>query len=164
MKAERGNTDRFRRDELSSRGDAYESAEKPDGPTRCPVCNASFTGGRWSWKVAPEDAHVVMCPACQRIHDKFPAGYVMIKGQFFAEHRDEIVRLVDNYEQREKAEHPLQRIMAMEDVSGGLQVSTTHTHLARGIAQALQEAYKGDMKLRFSRDENLVRAVWKRDR
>ena len=22
------------------------------------------------------------CPACQRIHDKFPAGYVTLKGDF----------------------------------------------------------------------------------
>jgi hypothetical protein len=41
-------------------------------------------------------------------------------------------------------------------------VTTTDSHLARGIAEALQAAYKGDLKLRYSRDENLVRATWKR--
>ena len=52
--------------------------------------------------------------------------------------------------------------MAIEDVREGLQVTTTDSHLARGIGEALHDAYKGDLKLRYSRDENLLRAVWKR--
>ena len=102
------------------------------------------------------------CPACQRIRDAFPAGYVTIKGEFIKDHRDEIVALINAKEQREKAEHPLQRIMAIEEVRDGLQVTTTDSHLARGIGQALHDAYKGDLKLKYSRDENLLRATWKR--
>ena len=110
----------------------------------------------------PDDAFEQNCPACQRIQDEFPAGYVMIKGEFLKEHRDEIIALVKAKEDREKADHPLQRIMAIEDVRDGLQVTTTDSSLARGIGEALHEAYKGDLKLRYSRDENLLRATWKR--
>jgi NMD protein affecting ribosome stability and mRNA decay len=142
--------------------DPYNARSKPPEPTACPKCRATFTGGRWTWETPPKDAYSQVCPACQRIHDRFPAGYVTIKGAFFAEHRDEIVHLIQNHEKREKEARPLQRIMAMDEKKDGLEVTTTDSHLARGIAEALSEAYKGDLKLRYSRDENLLRAIWKR--
>jgi NMD protein affecting ribosome stability and mRNA decay len=143
-------------------GDPYRAAAKPPEPTTCPKCHATFNEGRWSWNAAPEDSYEHLCPACQRIHDRFPAGYVTIKGEFFKEHRDEIVHLIENHAKTEKERRPLQRIMNMEDTREGFQVSTTDSHLARGIAEALHDAYNGDLKLRYSRDENLVRATWKR--
>ncbi len=142
--------------------DPYASTRKPSEPTVCPTCKAVFTEGRWTWQRPPSEAAEMSCPACQRIHDEFPAGYVTIKGEFLKAHRDEIIAVINSKEDREKAAHPLQRIMAIEDVHGGLQVTTTHSNLARGIGEALHDAYKGDLKLRYSRDENLLRAVWKR--
>jgi NMD protein affecting ribosome stability and mRNA decay len=142
--------------------DPYIATRKPPEPTVCPTCKAVFSEGRWSWQRPPSEAAEMNCPACQRIEDEFPAGYVTIKGEFLKDHRDEIIALITKKEDREKAEHPLQRIMAIEDVHGGLQVTTTDSHLARGIGEALHDAYKGDLKLRYSRDENLLRAVWKR--
>ena len=142
--------------------DPYRLAARPSEPTVCPECKAVFTEGRWSWEKAPDDANEQLCPACQRIHDRFPAGYVTIKGAFFAEHRDEIVALIENHEKKEKASRPLQRIMAMDKTREGIEITTTDSHLARGIGEALQDAYKGELKLRYSRDENLLRATWKR--
>ena len=142
--------------------DPYRHAAKPPEPTVCPECKATFTEGRWTWEKATGDTHEQLCPACQRIQDKFPAGYVTIKGAFFEEHRDEIVRLIESHEKKEKAERPLQRIMAIDTKRDGLEVTTTDSHLARGIAEALHSAYKGELKLRYSRDENLLRATWKR--
>ena len=143
--------------------DPYRAAAKPPEPTQCPQCNAVFANGRWSWDNVPGDAYQALCPACQRIHDHFPAGYVTIKGAFFTEHRDEIIQLIRNKEEREKEQRPLQRIMDITDTREGVQVTTTDSHLARGIAEALHSAYKGDVKLRYSRDENLVRATWTRN-
>jgi NMD protein affecting ribosome stability and mRNA decay len=142
--------------------DPYRVTRKPPEPTVCPTCQAVFAGGRWTWDRIPHDAHEQQCPACQRIRDEFPAGYVMVKGEFIRDHRDEIVALIAAKEQSSKAAHPLQRIMAIEDVREGLQVTTTDSNLARGIGEALHDAYKGDLKLRYSRDENLLRATWKR--
>ena len=142
--------------------DPYRTAAKPPEPTICPECKAVFAEGRWMWGEAPDEAHEQLCPACQRIQDRFPAGYVTIKGAFFADHRDEIVSLIENHEKKEKASRPLQRIMAMDKTREGIEVTTTDSHLARGIGEALQDAYKGELKLRYSRDENLLRATWKR--
>lgn len=157
---------RMRRDGGANRpmqqDDPYRVAQKPPEPTRCPECHASFSDGRWSWEKAPSDSYEQLCPACQRIRDRFPAGYVTIKGEFFATHRDEIVALISNHEKQEKAERPLKRIIAIEEKKDGVEVTTTDSHLARGIGEALHDAYKGDLKLRYSRDENLLRATWKR--
>ena len=143
--------------------DPYRRTARPTGPTVCPTCKAVYAEGRWTWGKAPEDAQEENCPACQRIRDEFPAGYVTIKGEFIKAHRDEIVALIQAKEKREVGEHPLQRIMKISDVRDGLEVTTTDSHLARGIGEALHDAYKGDLKLRYSRDENLLRATWKRN-
>lgn len=151
-----------RRRSANDEYDPYRAGARPQEPTKCPECRASFTAGRWTWNAAPKDSYEQLCPACQRIRDRFPGGYVTIRGKFLKEHRDEIVHLITNHEEREKAQRPLQRIMGIEDVHAGLQVTTTDSQLARGIAEALQDAYKGDLKLRYSRDENLLRAIWER--
>jgi len=164
MKEERGNDQRnFRRDPGHPPSeDPYRLSRKPPEPTRCPECSASFQDGRWSWKPAPPDSNEIVCPACQRIEDEFPAGYVLIKGEYLKAHRDEIIAVVKGQEKREKAEHPLQRIMDIKDVAGGIQVATTDSHMARGIGEALHNAFQGDLKVKYSKDENLVRVNWKR--
>ena len=169
MKPAKGRLIAFARDDPPDRQravrrkeDPYVSTRKPAGPAVCHRCKAVFMEGRWAWQRRPSEAEEMTCPACQRIEDEFPAGYVTIKGEFLKEHRDEIIALINSKEDREKATHPLQRIMAIEDVREGLQVTTTDSHLARGIGEALHDAYKGDLKLRYSRDENLLRAIWKR--
>ena len=164
MKGERGGFRMLRREQLFQElvHDSYKSGHKLREPTRCPECGAVFHKGRWMWGTAPTGAHEEKCPACHRIHDEFPAGYVILKGKFFREHREQILELVKNHEAKEKAEHPLQRIMAVKDTGEGTLVTTTDTHLARDIAEALHDAYKGDLDYHYNKDENLLRASWTR--
>jgi NMD protein affecting ribosome stability and mRNA decay len=142
--------------------DPYRASARPPEPTVCPECKAVFAEGRWAWDPPPEEAFRQLCPACQRIHDKFPAGYVTIKGEFFKAHRDEIVTMIQKHEKKEKSQKPLLRIIDIDEKRDGVEITTTDSLLARGIAEALQSAYKGDLKLRYSRDENLLRAVWRK--
>ena len=102
------------------------------------------------------------CPACRRIEDDFPAGYVTLKGPFLAEHRDEVLAVVTARAERARLAHPLQRIIGMQEVARGVLVTTTDGHLARGIGVALRDAFKGELELAFSKEENLVRATWSR--
>jgi hypothetical protein len=71
-------------------------------------------------------------------------------------------RLVRNHASRERAEHPLQRIMAIRETGDGLLVTTTDAHLARGIAEAVLHACKGGLEFHHNRNENLLRAAWTR--
>jgi len=115
MKTERGGWRMIRRDELRDElvHDTYKSGKKLAEPSRCPDCGAVYHRGRWTWGETPAGAAAATCPACHRIKDEFPAGRVTLKGEFFAAHRDEIVHLVRNRESKERAEHPLQRIIAI---------------------------------------------------
>ena len=143
--------------------DAYKSKGKLPEPTVCPQCGAVFHEGRWQWRQAPAGAHQENCPACHRIHDDYPAGFLTLQGEFFHAHRDEIMHLVYNVEKRERAEHPLKRIMAAEEIkSGGALVSTTDPHLARGIGEALHHAYQGELSFHYNHEENLLRVSWTR--
>ena len=162
MKRERGGFRMLQHEQVmaSAVEDSYRADAKLPEPTRCPGCGASYQDGRWTWKKAAPEANLHRCPACQRIHDRFPAGYVTLKGKFGAERRVALLNLVKTREARAKAEHPLQRIIAVENVPDGIQVSTTDTHLARAIGEAVREAFHGTLELNYSRDENLLRAVW----
>lgn len=142
--------------------DAYKAKGKLPEPTLCMECGAVFHGGRWQWGKAPANAHRVTCPACHRIHDRYPAGYVTLKGSFFEAHRAEIMHLVRNHELYERSEHPLKRIMAMEDKENSVLVTTTDIHLARGIGEALHHAYQGELEYHYNAEQNLLRVSWQR--
>lgn len=164
MKTGRSQFRTFRKEQLleAIRDDSYRETSKLPEPTRCPKCGASYQSGRWTWAKAPADAHAHKCPACQRIEDEFPGGYVTLKGPFLAEHRTEILNLVKARETRAKEDHPLQRIMAVDTSGETVVVKTTDAHLARGIAVALHEAFKGTLDMSYNKGENLLRATWKR--
>jgi len=164
MKTGRSQFRMLRREQLMEevREDSYRELAKMPDPTRCPKCGATYLKGRWTWAQAPADAVVHKCPACQRIEDEFPAGYVSLKGPFLAGHRDDILNLARAREARAKEEHPLQRIMAVETVADGVQITTTDAHLARNIAMAVHDAFKGTLDMTYSKGENLLRATWKR--
>lgn len=142
--------------------DSYKSRGKLPDPTLCPQCGAVFHRGRWQWLPKPEPAHVELCPACHRVQDDFPAGYVTLEGDFLAKHRDEVLSLVRNLEQKERAQHPLQRIMNIVDQEGAVLVTTTDSHLARDIGEAVRHAFQGHLEFHYNPEENLVRVRWKR--
>jgi hypothetical protein len=140
--------------------DAYQAKGKLPEPAACSQCGAVFHEGRWQWRQAPANAHSVICPACLRIHDHFPAGFLTMKGEFFVAHHEEIMRLVRNHEKHERAEHPLKRIMAVEEKNGTTVVTTTDIHLARGIGELLHHAYQGALKFHYNPEQNLLRVSW----
>jgi len=142
--------------------DAYKSKRKLAEPAHCPDCGAVWRGGRWAWGPVAPHSQPERCPACHRVHDEFPAGYVGVHGPFLAAHRDEILSLARNCEADAKAEHPLQRIMAVAEDGEGVLVTTTDPHLARRIGEALHDAYRGELEYHYNREDNLLRVSWRR--
>ncbi len=140
--------------------DAYKARGKLHEPSVCSECGAVFHEGRWQWLPAPPGAQGETCPACHRIRDHYPAGYLILKGEFFESHREEIMNLLHHCEQHERKEHPLKRIMAIEEKAGETQVTTTDIHLARGMGEALHHAYQGQLEFHYSPEQNLLRVNW----
>jgi hypothetical protein len=143
--------------------DTYGLRGKLPDPTACKGCGALYRDGRWTWVAPPADAHQTLCPACRRIQDDYPAGLVVVEGEFAASHREEIRGLVRNIEEREKKEHPLKRIMRITEPEGApMEVATTDAHLARGIGDALHHAYQGELDYHYTDVESLFRVHWRR--
>ena len=128
----------------------------------CGVCGAVYHEGRWQWIAAPANARQTRCTACRRIVENMPAGYVSVEGEFARQHRDELLGLVRHLEAREKAEHPLQRIMSIDRQNEKMLITTTDIHLARDIGEAFEHAYRGELEFHYNRDEYLLRVRWQR--
>jgi NMD protein affecting ribosome stability and mRNA decay len=144
--------------------DAYKSDRKLREPTLCQICGAVYTNGRWQWmETLPEEADETRCPACQRIHDRVPAGFLTLKGDFFNEHRDEIMRLVHNHVEKQRTQHPLQRIIDTQTLeSGWVEISFTEFHLPKGVAEAVKHAYQGELDIHYPEESGQVRVSWER--
>lgn len=141
--------------------DPYRATSKPVEPCVCPICHAVFKGGRWQWlEFWPADSHPQTCQACQRIRDNYPAGFVTMSGDFIATHRLEVLHLARHHERVERAEHPLHRIMSIEDHPDTVVVATTDIHLPKRIGQALHRAYKGRLDLHYDKESCFVRVHW----
>ena len=164
MKAQRRHVRTHRQEQLLQEvvHDTYKSKRKLPEPTRCKDCGALWRRGRWSWAAAPAGAHAGRCPACKRMRDRFPAGYVSLQGEFFDARRAEVMARVRHCEAAEKRGHPLERIMDIKADGRGVLVTTTGAHLARRIGDALQHAYKGALDYRYNKADKLLRVNWSR--
>ena len=159
-----GNPRPKRRDRLIKEyeHETYKTRGKLPEPTICRECGAVFHKGRWQWIAPPGGAHEILCPACRRIHDKYPGGYLKLSGSFLQEHRDEILHLAHHVEAREKAQHPLRRIMSLEEQDDGILVTTTTMETARAIGDAAHHAYKGELNYQYTDETNILRVDWRR--
>lgn len=142
--------------------DPYHSKRKIEGPAVCPDCGSTYAEGRWTWSPAPPDAAEHVCPACDRIADSVPAAFLTIMGEFADAHAEEIDHLIKNYVERQRAEHPLKRLMESHPENGARIYTFTDAHLARGIGEALHHAYHGDLDYHYEKGEVLLRVTWSR--
>lgn len=142
--------------------DPYKSKRKLPEPTFCPSCTAVYHDGRWQWRERPSGAHEEACPACDRTRDDYPAGQVIITGPFSKVHRGEVLNLAWNLERKAKAEHPLDRIMGIEEREDALVIKTTDIHLPRAVGEALHRAYQGELEYHYNEEEYYLGVSWKR--
>ena len=144
--------------------DPYHSREKLRDATQCPQCGVLYQKGRWIWPTT-ETSGVgsQLCPACRRIKDHCPAGEVTLSGGFLGAHRDEILATARNVGEMERNEHPLHRIISIDEHDGEIKISTTDVHLPHRIAHALKDAWGGTMKTHYDLEGYFARISWQRD-
>lgn len=142
--------------------DDYSEHRKIPEPAVCSQCHAVFHKGRWQWSTPPQAGQPTQCPACARVQAKRPAGELTLFGAYLQRHQSDILQLVRNVEAREKAEHPLSRIIDIERREGdALQVTTTTSSLARALGDAVTHAHRGLLSYQYH-DAELLRVKWQR--
>jgi NMD3 family len=161
----KGGNMQIKKDKLikERRHDTYRLRGKLPEPTLCPECGSCYVKGRWTWEQAPEGANRTICPACRRLADNFPAGFIEIRGAFYVTHRDEIHNLVENLAKLEKERHPLERVILKLEVQKGIDVTTTGIHIARRIGEALARAYQGELSFQYAEGAKIIRVFWERE-
>jgi hypothetical protein len=154
----------MRRDKLPQAhvDDSYRSRERPAGASHCPECGAMYDKGRWTWHVAPGQMHQLLCPACKRIHEQAPAGEITLDGDYLLNRQDEVLALLHHQADGEKQEHPLERIMDIQQKPEHIVVQTTGPHLVRRLGAAMLHAHQGVLEISYRDHEGLLRAHWAR--
>ena len=147
--------------------DPYLNRQSPRENSVCRQCGAVFHNKRWytSEQARPQAGKGgidVLCPACQKIKDRFVGGVVTLTGRFLAEHRDEILKLIYNKEERSKQYNPLGRIISIHDMKDRIEITTTTDKLAQRIGQVLNKTYQGKVTYKWSDDVKLARVQWSR--
>jgi NMD protein affecting ribosome stability and mRNA decay len=158
-----------KRKSAESTADPYLLSEVIKGTAVCKKCHAVFISKRWtldeklySKTIDHKDTTRVVCAACRKVKDQFPGGIVKLKGTFLAGHKNEILNLIKNEEQRARGYNPLERIMSINDIKCGIEITTTNEKLAQRIGKSLQKAYQGKVHYKWSDDTKLLRAEWER--
>ena len=146
--------------QAAERTDPYRLPGKLSEPAACPQCAAVYHDGRWQWLPRPPGAHEVLCQACHRVNDRLPAGVLTLRGPRLPAHRSEIESIARKLEQAERQEHPLNRIMAIEETADELTITTTDIHLPRRIGEAVHRALRGALSLHYGEGEYSLRATW----
>jgi hypothetical protein len=146
---------------VPSRGPGvYRHEAKAAGGLVCQECGIVQQAGRWYFGEPPSaQLPSGLCPACRRIRDGYPAGTLRIPARLLAR-RDELLGLIRNVEAAEKPDHPLERLMGIEESGGDLVVTTTGVHLAREIAHRLAKQFHSKPRIRYADGEDLVHVDW----
>lgn len=137
----------------------------------CGGCRAVYRNKRW---YADEElsnavrndagAAQMICPACLKIRDNFPGGIITLKGEYVLAHKQDILNLIKNEEERARGFNPLERVMSIkENGYGSVIVSTTNEKLAQRLGRAIKKAFHGEVAYHWSHDNKLVRVEWVRE-
>jgi hypothetical protein len=140
--------------------DPYQHQQKLRDGTVCPECGAVYHDGRWQWTARTDSAGDERCPACRRIAERFPAGIVTLRGTLTPEQREQMISLARHEEAAEKQEHPLNRIIGIEQAADTVVISTTDVHLPRRIGEAVKRSFRGALTMDFEKDGYFIRVNW----
>ncbi len=152
---------------IDTENDPYLAKTSPPDPSICTQCTIIYHNKRWRLSTE-EDLkdrgryHEAVCPACQKIKDKYVGGYVTLKGEFLKDHKEEILNLVRNKEQRARSTNPLERIIEITENDDGLEITTTTDKFAQMLGRVIHKSFSGEVEYKWSDDVKLARVVWSR--
>jgi NMD protein affecting ribosome stability and mRNA decay len=136
----------------------------------CQQCHALYQGKRWFFDdklftrlAGTPKMREVTCPTCRQVADRYPEGILTLSGEFFSQHQDEIVKLLEKEASRVSARSVQDRVIRMAEADKGkLVVETTTEKLAQRLGRAVYRAYKGNLGFKWSENERFARVYWSR--
>lgn len=148
--------------------DMYLPRRSPKGLLWCTDCGAVYYRRRWT--LTPQEevrarvesmagVSFALCPACRKIHDRYPSGELRIIGAG-ADEKEGLLRLLVNQETKAREKNPLERIMAVEAEGPVWKIDTTTEKLAQHLGRALKKARGGRVTYRWSHNNKFIRVVW----
>ena len=101
--------------------DPYQPEEGQEAAL-CTTCQAIYQNKRWFFdenlagKLAGTDkVKEVTCPTCRKVKDRYSEGILTLSGDFFKEHKDEIVNLLKKEAERVGKRSVPDRIITMTE-------------------------------------------------
>ena len=135
----------------------------------CKDCNAVYHNKKWfldaklyEQKKKLKDINWVICPACKKTKENVPNCVVTLKCDFLKEHKQEILNLIHNEDERSKNYNPLKRIMKINEKKGEIEILTTSAKLAQRIGSILFKAYSGEVEYKKHDNAKFMRVEWRR--
>jgi NMD protein affecting ribosome stability and mRNA decay len=107
-------------------------------------------------------ANPIVCPACRKIASHDPHGIVTLRGDYWPQHREDILNLIRNEEARGMAANPLERIIDIREEEDALIIETTNEKLAQRLGRSIHNAHKGAVEYKWPDGNRLVRVEWER--
>jgi NMD protein affecting ribosome stability and mRNA decay len=136
----------------------------------CTTCKAIYRNKSWFYdeelyreNFPKETTNRVICPGCQKVQDHFYEGVLTLEGEFLAQHKDEIMTLLNRQAEQVSKKNPLERVIQIvPEGDDRLIVETTTDRLAQRLGKAVYRAYKGNLDFRWSHMNKFVRVYWSR--
>jgi len=149
--------------------DPYQTEDTVKEPAICQKCNAVYQGKHWQFdgEKAESLQHSsqvmwVTCPACTKIEDHYPEGFMTLKGDYLWAHEEEIRNLLRNEAEAVMNTNPLSRIMQIKADNGALVIETTEQKLAEHLGRSLTAAHSGELNVQWSKAPKVCRVEWER--
>jgi NMD protein affecting ribosome stability and mRNA decay len=157
-----GRAVRVRRNLVEST-DPYLPRLDPGEVAACTECHALYRRRHWFFdedaylrETMQPETRMVLCPACQKIRDRYTEGRVTLRSSpFLQSHKEAILRLIRNEEARAKGTNPLGRIVEITEPEGTVVVTTTNEKLAQRIGRLLKSTYQGETTYQWSESKFL---------
>jgi hypothetical protein len=149
--------------------DPYQLRFDPGEIAACTECHALYQRRHWFFdadaffrETMQPTTRMVLCPACQKIRDRYIEGQVTLRpSPFLSAHKDEILHLIHDEEERAKGINPLGRIVEISESDGGIVVTTTNEKLAQRIGRTLKRTYQGHTTYQWS-ESKFLSVAWQR--
>jgi NMD protein affecting ribosome stability and mRNA decay len=149
--------------------DVYAQKEAGKEVSYCRKCGLIYHQKRWVMnqeeleRVKGDPSAVkITCPACQKMQDNVPGGYLTLSGDYLLKHESEILELIKNTEEKSRNKNPLGRIMEIRQENNVLTILTTEDKIAQKLGRDIYKAHSGELHYQWSHTEKYVRVNWTR--